>query len=214
MSGITGALMVTSLLAQAPTASAPPSAVGADMVVSSASAPAKQQAQPGEGQPAQPTERLHEVGLGASIGFGSAGGGGAFRFFFGDRLGVNVSAGFARPTGGRASASQGSTFYVAPSMVYMLTKSRQMNSIDVRPYVGGGVNYVNGASQVRTSSSVSGSTSGVGTQVFGGVEVTFLDAKSLAISAEVAHYQTAVPSYSSGLAQGTNFYLMFHYYLK
>ena len=47
-----------------------------------------------------------------------------------------------------------------------------------------------------------------------GVELSFLDAKSVAISAEVAHYQMAVNNFASGVSQGTNFYLLFHFYLK
>jgi hypothetical protein len=85
----------------------------------------------------------------------------------------------------------------------------------VRPYIGGGLNYANGSGPVQTTRTATvASTSGLGMQVFGGAELTFQDAKSLAISAEVAHYQMAVSGVSTDLGQGTHFYVLVHYYLK
>ena len=119
-----------------------------------------------------------------------------------------------------STGSGGSTFVAAPSFVYMLTKSSQLADIDLRPYVGGGMNYTYSTGTVtpRTNrpntSNVTSGGSGVGMQAFGGVEMSFLSAKSIAISAEVAHYRLAANNFASGLTQGTNFYLMFHFYLK
>jgi len=146
------------------------------------------------------------------MGFGTGGGGLSFRFFFNDQLGLNVAGGWSHSP----NSNQGYTAYVAPSMVYMLTKSKKLADIDVRPYVGGGLNFSNSsAAPVQTTrTNVSGGTSGLGMQVYGGVEVTFQDVKSLAISAEVTHYQLAASGYSTAAMQGTNFLMMFHYYMN
>ena len=205
-------LLLTSLLTQAQAPSSP----AAPGVTPGAQTPST--AQPGEaGTTSTPTERPHQIGLGGSMGMSSRGGGGAFRYFFGDRTGFNANIGWYRPTTQTGSQSQGSTFIAAPSFVYMLTKSSQLADIDLRPYVGGGLNYANSSTQPRTStytSNLTSRTSGLGMQVFGGVELSFLSAKSIAISAEVAHYQMAVNNFASGLTQGTNFYLLFHFYVK
>jgi len=202
-------LLFTSLLTQAQAPSSPVAPAGPDSVQSSAPVEA--------GNPSPPTERPHEIGLGGSMGMGTRGGGGAFRYFFADKFGFNANIGWYRPMTQNGSSGQGSTFVAAPSFVYMLTKSSPLADLDVRPYVGGGLNYSNTSTPIQTrsqTSNVSTSTSGWGAQEFGGVELTFQDAKSIAISAEVAHYQMAVSNFSSGLSQGTNFYLMFHFYLK
>jgi hypothetical protein len=202
---ITGAVVLSALLGQLTVVPTP-------APVASADAPAV--VQQGEDGPATPTERLHQFGLGGSMGVGSRGGSGAFRYFFGDRIGFNATVGWYRPTGAGNAGSQGSTFLVAPSMVYMLTKAAAAKDIDVRPYVGGGLNYANGTSPIRRSSDVGSRTGGLGMQAFGGVELTFLEAPSIAISAEVAHYRLAVPAVSADASQGTNFYLLFHYYVR
>jgi outer membrane protein W len=200
-------LLLTSLLTQSQAPSSPGGPPAAQT-------PSSTQAGE-EGTRSTPTERPHEIGLGGSMGMSSRGGGGAFRYFFGDQLGFNANIGWYRPTTRTGSGSQGSTFIAAPSMVYMLNKSHQLADVDVRPYVGGGLNYTNSSAPIQTSTSnISSRNSGLGMQVFGGVELTFQDAKSIAISAEVAHYQMAVNSFASGLSQGTNFYLLFHFYLK
>jgi outer membrane protein W len=203
-------LLMTSLMTQAQAPSPPPGPASTPPVQD---LPVTRQAEPGTRS--APTERPHQIGVGGSMAMSSRGGGGAFRYFFGDQLGFNANIGWYRPKTAGGSRSQGSTFIAAPSVVYMLNKSHQLADIDVRPYVGGGLNYARSSTpiQTRTSSGTTGN-SGLGTQVFGGVELSFLDAKWVAISAEVAHYQMAVTNFSSGLSQGTNFYLLFHFYLK
>jgi len=207
MSAAASVLLLTSLLTQS---QAPASPSG---VVPTGQTPSSTQAGE-EGTRSTPTERPHEIGLGGSMGMSSRGGGGAFRYFFGDQLGFNANIGFYRATTRTGAGSQGSTFIVAPSVVYMLNKSHQLADVDVRPYVGGGLNYASAATPVQTRTSNISSNNGLGMQIFGGAELTFQDAKSIAISAEVAHYQMAVNNFASGLSQGTNFYLLFHFYLK
>jgi hypothetical protein len=197
-------LLLTSLLSQAQVPSSP-AAPGPTPAAQTPASPQSVEA----GTPSTPTERPHQIGVGASMGMGSRGGGGAFRYFFGDQIGFNANVGWYRGT------TQGSTFVAAPSFVYMITKSRQLADIDLRPYVGGGLNYTSTSVPVRTNTaSLAAHTSGLGMQVFGGVEFSFLSAKSLAISAEVAHYNMVANDFASGLTQGTDFYMMLHFYLK
>ena len=203
-------LLLTSLLTQAPTPSSP---TPPGVIPSGQTPPTTQQGEAGT-VPA-PTDRPHQIGLGGSMGMSTEGGGGAFRYFFGDQLGFNANIGWYRPAIRTGSRSQGGTFIAAPSVVYMLNKSHQLADIDLRPYVGGGLNYAHSSVPIQTSTSnISSRNSGLGMQVFGGVEFSFLSAKSIAISAEVAHYRMAATNFASGLTQGTNFYLLFHFYLK
>ena len=162
--------------------------------------------------PATSTDRPHQIGLG---GFGGSGGGASFRYFINDRLGVDANVGWSgASSGSSASGSGGTTFRVAPSAVFMMTKSRALADLDVRPYVGGGVNYAQTPSSVQTVSTGVARTSGVGMQVFGGAEFSFASARSIAISAEVAYYRLAVQPVNLISTSGTDFYLMFHYYMK
>ena len=206
---VSGLLLIAGLLSQVPAASLPSSPQGTD-IVASREAAAQQGGSQGESAPPQSTERLHQFGLGGLMGVGTGGAAGAFRMFFTGQLGLNATVGWYRsPISG-----QGSTLLVAPSAVYMLTKMHKDADIDVRPYVGGGLNYANGPAVYQPGTSIATRTDGLGMQAFGGVELTFQDAKSLAISAEVAHYRLVTPAFTSDVVQGTNFYLLFHYYLK
>jgi hypothetical protein len=167
----------------------------------------------GEGgrQPA-PTDAPHQFGLGGTMGVGSRGGGGSFRYFANDRLGLDMNVGWYRPP----VASLGSSLLVAPSFLWMLSNPDPQADIDLRPYVGGGINYSRrfSGSQPTTSSNPLSRRSGVGGQVFGGVEMTFKEAKAIAISAEVAHHEVAATGVSGAYARGTNFYLLFHFYVN
>jgi hypothetical protein len=198
-----GLLLVTALVAPGPQAAAPP---GTPAV-------AAQQPQPqGEsGAPApSSTTRPHEVGLG---GFGGAGGGPSFRYFFSDRVGVDMTAGWYRsPNTG--SSSRGTTFQASPSMVLMLNKSHQLADLDVRPYVGVGLIYLHNTTPIQTAGAVGTSQGGVGSQVYGGVELSFASAPSIAISAEVIYHRLPVQTFNANLTRGTDFYLLFHYYLR
>ncbi len=158
--------------------------------------------------PATSTDRPHQIGLGA---FGGSGGGASFRYFMNDRLGVDMNVGWSGLS--NASGSGGTTFRVAPSAVLMLTSSHSLADLDVRPYVGGGFNYAQTPS-VQTVSNGVARTSGIGMQAFGGAEFSFASAKSIAISAQVAYYRLAVQPVNLMTTSGTDFYLLFHYYMK
>jgi hypothetical protein len=202
---IAAGLFLTTFLASGPQPAVPPASPVA----------AVQEPQPQDDPRTTPasssTTKPHEVGLG---GFGGSGGGPSFRYFFGEQVGVDLSAGWYRPmTSG--SSSRGTSFQVSPSMVVMLNKSHQLADLDVRPFVGGGVIYMNTPTTIaRTTSTTQLRQSGVGMQAFGGVELTFASAPSIAISAETIYHKLPIQTYNVNLTRGLDFYLLFHYYMK
>jgi outer membrane protein W len=160
-----------------------------------------------------PTERPHQVGLG---GFGGSGGGVSFRYFMNDRIGVDMNVGWSLPAmgGARQNGSSGTSFRAAPSAMLMLTKSHQLADLDVRPYIGGGVNYSATPSSTQTLATGQVRNSGVGMQAFGGAEFSFASAPSISISAQVAYYHLAVQPINLATTSGTDFYVLFHYYMR
>jgi outer membrane protein W len=167
---------------------------------------------PDRGQ-SQNAPRKHRFGIGTNITAGNRGAGGSFRYWFGDRVGMDVAArwyyggGRTRPGGGS------STFQASPSVLVMLTESNPDRDIDVRPYVGGGVNYVY-TSTPPYATNVSARGSGVAGQAFGGAEFTFKEARQVAISAEVGYYTLPASFVSAYYVAGWNYTLLFTYYLR
>ena len=168
----------------------------------------------------QSGERPHQIGVGAQMGLSNAGGGGAFRLFMTQQLGFNFSANFYRGTRYNTinGPVQGSTFSVMPSVMYMITKPNLLRDVDLRPYVGGGLNYVHasGRPQPTTVPGVIsyGSENGIGGQVLGGVEMTFRSADYITISFEGTYYRLPVTYQNASLRDGFQYALAFHFYLK
>ena len=168
----------------------------------------------------QSTERPHQVGVGAAMGISNRGGGGAMRFFMTSQLGVNFSALYYpgaqyRMANGRTI--QGSTFAVMPSVIYMITPANLLRDVDLRPYVGGGLNYVYASRPVTTTvpgTLVLESQNNWGGQVFGGVEMTFRSADYITISFEGTYYRMPSNYYGSAQLDGFQYALAFHFYLK
>lgn len=207
-----GLLLTTSLLAQGTPPSTPAS--GSPITIQQ---PQSQGGADPTSSPQTPTERPHQIGIG---GFGGSGSGASFRYFMNDRIGIDTNIGWSLGGGtgqsrGSNSNSGGNTFRASQSAVFMLTKSHQLADLDIRPYVGGGLNYARTpTSTIQTSSTAQLRASGLGMQVFGGAELSFLSAPSIAISAEVAYYKLAVQPVNLVTTSGTNFYLLFHYYMR
>jgi outer membrane protein W len=181
-----------------------------------ASLAASPQAQDPRSVPTQ-TTRPHTIGLGASIGVSNRGAGGAFRYWFGDTVGLDFQAafyrGYSRATS-QGNVSSGNTFQMLPSFLLNLKKPDPNADIDVRPYVGGGVNYLQTSRPTAPLASLDQRTSGVGGQVFGGVEMTFKDAPNMTISAEGIYYKLPMRTVNAQLIDGFNYLVAFHYYLK
>ena len=159
-------------------------------------------------------ERPHTIGLGGQMGVSNRGGGGGVRYFFGNRLGTSVEVAWYRPR--YSATATGSTFAVLPSFIFMLTDPDPARDVDIRPYVGGGVNYVRGSRPVVT---VAGQTttlrrSGIGGQAFGGVELTFREADFLTISVEATYYRLPVTYVNANVVGGFNYVLAFHFDLR
>jgi hypothetical protein len=169
------------------------------------------QQQPPQGErPLPPDERPHQFGIGAGFTATTQGLGGATRYFFNDRFGVDFMASWYSPP---ARNTTGSIFNATPSVIYMLKLPDDLASIDIRPYVGGGLSYVR--STYRPMGTIyTGETSGLGGQVFGGAELTFKDAQFVTISFEGRYYSLPVQTVNVGMVDGFNFMMMFHFYMK
>lgn len=200
-------------LAAAPqSAPAIPSAaelVGAERVIVTAE-PAQEQA------PARSAvDRPHRFGLGATMTASNRGAGGAMRYWFGEYVGVDFSAQWYRPRYTVASGSRGSTFQAIPSVVILLKKPNLTRDVDLRPYVGGGLNYVRSTRPLANPSQTAAArSSGVGGQVFGGVEMTFREAPQVTISGEAVYYKLPINYVGASMIGGMNYIMAVHFYLK
>lgn len=202
------AFVLAGLLAQSSLPSAP-----VDVVAAEPARAAAQSSTPADDGPSAPSEPAHQVGVGATVGLGTRSNGAGFRYFFNDRVGMNANVNWLSAPPFSASQQSG-RLLIAPSAVFMLTKSKQYASVDVRPYIGGGLNYATGSVPIAVAGTTTTRLNGFGMQAFGGVELTFQDARNFAISAEVVHYEIAGSALSDGLGQGTNLYVLLHYYMR
>lgn len=164
-----------------------------------------------QGERALPqNDRPHVVGVGSAITGGSQGIGGATRFFFNERIGIDFNVSWYHP---QVRSATGSIFQVTPSFQYMLKPMNELAAVDIRPYVGGGLNYV--YSSYRPSYVVDYTANGgLGGQAYGGAEITFEDAKFLTISVEGRYYALPVHTVNVSMVDGMNFLMMLHFYLR
>lgn len=177
--------------------------------------------QPAQSPPAQqPSEqgqpggqRPHQIGIGGSLVVSNQGASGGFRYFFGQRLGVNVSAGWSSSVG-RYSAGTSSAV-ISPSVMYMLTLPNDLRELDIRPYVGGGATYVHANyATSRAGPGVTGAHNDWGMQAFGGAEMSFRSAKAVTISVEGIYYNVPSTYTSTSNFSGFDWLVAFHYYVK
>ena len=189
---------------QAPVVAPPPAVIRANFDTPD------QQRPPGGERPLPPEERPHQIGIGTGITATTRGLGGATRFFFNDRFGLDFMASWYNP---QTRNTTGSIFNATPSVVYMLKLPNDLANIDIRPYVGAGFSYVR--SSYRPLGTVyTGSDSGLGGQVFGGAELTFKEAQFVTISFEGRYYSLPTQTVNVNMIDGFNFMMMFHFYLK
>lgn len=170
-------------------------------------------ASPGQsGSTQPPPNRPHQVGIGSSISVSNRGAGGAVRYWFGERVGVSVSAIYYRsPSYARSYSS--STFSAAPSVLVMLAPQNQTRDIDLRPYVGAGLSYVR-ATRSLAGSGLPARQSGTGGQAFAGAEITFREAPNFTISIEGVYYRLPVRFVNADVVDGFNMLMGVHIYLK
>lgn len=194
---------------------APPQKSTTDVpVIASAAADQRQRMEPRE---KLSEERPHTVGLGGQLAISNRGAGAGARFFFGDRLGVNLNAFWYRPSTRYSVPGNepGATYGAFPSFIYMLTKAGGDRDVDIRPYVGAGMSYVSGTRNVASGNTVIRQrVGGAGGQVFGGVEMTFSGADFMTLSAEGVYYRLPVRFVNSSVVDGFNYLVAVHFYMK
>ena len=168
----------------------------------------------GEQPPPLSVDRNHSVGLGGQVSVSNTGVGGGTRLFLTERLGVNINAFWYNNSPTSNGLSQGSTYGAVPSVMYMFTSPRSGN-IDLRPYIGGGLSYIS-SSRPTTTGNVTTTErfTGMGGQVFGGVEMTFRGADFMTISAEGIYYKLPVSAVSTSMMDGMNWLMGVHFFVK
>jgi hypothetical protein len=157
----------------------------------------------------------HTFGLGGAIGVSNHGAGGAFRYWFGKQVGVEMTAAWYRGQRYSPTISTGSTVLVMPSVLFLLAKPDPKKDVDIRPFVGGGISYSRGGYYLPvTPSAAATRAGGMGMQTFGGLEMTFKEWRAVAVSAEVVYYRLPLSIANSTSLSGVTGLVMFHFYLK
>ena len=103
---------------------------------------------------------------------------------------------------------------VTPSVLVMLKPAKVGADFDIRPFVGGGLMYAYSSYPTISARNPGGSSSGLGAQAYGGAEMIFADAPSLAISAQGVYTRPPDGLYYANTIDGFNVVLAFHYYLR
>jgi outer membrane protein W len=174
----------------------------------------RQQPQGEEDRRPLSVDRNHAVGFGGQVSVSNSGVGAGTRLFFSERLGVNLNAFWynSSPTG--YGPSQGSTYGAVPSVMYMFSNPASKD-VDIRPYVGGGMSYISSSRPITTGNVTSTERfTGVGGQVFGGVEMTFREVDFMTISAEGIYYRLPVAMVNTSMMDGMNWLMAVHFFVK
>lgn len=156
-------------------------------------------------------ERPHTFGVGGSLAVSSQGGAGGFRYFFTDRIGTNLTVGWSN--GGPSSYGGGSSTWIMPSLIYMITKPNFTREMDLRPYAGFGFHFVHG-SNVSTAPGTSGPRNDWGVQAYGGAELSFKSVKNFTLSVDVIYYNITTAADVASKHSGTDWAVSAHFYLK
>lgn len=152
------------------------------------------QAAPGTIQRPGTPAASRRFGIGANVTAGTRSAGGSMRYWFGDRLGAELNGIWYRPID-RSGVDHTSAWLIAPSAVYMFTAYDEDKDVNLRPYVGAGVNYARAS--VPVTQAPDGRVRGAGGQVFGGGELTFHDVPNISISVDLVHYWLPESFYNS-----------------
>jgi hypothetical protein len=192
--------------------SAPTSAVVRSTPESDASATTTQLGQtPGTRAVSGPAPSLpsHVIGLGGRIGTRAVGFAGTGRAWAQSGIGAQIEAGQSTYTTA-FSGDQLRAVQFAPSVIYS-PRNLVTNAIWARPYIGGGVNFYR-----STFSSSRGFPdivdNGVGSQMFGGAELTWANLPQVALSADLRHLWA--PTSNGFELGGMGFSMSGHWYVK
>jgi hypothetical protein len=148
-----------------------------------------------------PSRRL---GLGANLGASHRGFGGNFRYWFADRLGLEMTASFYNPPAVNG-VDRTSTMIFAPSAIYMFTDFDDTKDVNLRPYAGGGVNYARAPLPAGAAAETARRGRGAGGQAFAGVELSFKEASQITLSGQLIHYWLPSNFFNADTLQGTQF---------
>jgi hypothetical protein len=208
----------------APSQNPPQAPQESALIVDAKVAADAQRQQPREQRPQQPqgdedrrplsVDRNHSIGFGGQVSVSNTGVGAGTRLFFSERLGVNLNAFWynSSPTG--YGPSQGSTYGAVPSFMFMLAKPASKD-VDIRPYVGGGLSYISSSRPITTGNvTATERFTGMGGQVFGGVEMTFREVDFMTISAEGIYYKLPVSMVNTSMVDGMNWLMAIHFFVK
>jgi hypothetical protein len=149
----------------------------------------------------------HLFGFGAMLGAGALGTGLGLRYWFADYVGFDMR--FLLSRAQLVSTGGGFSYELAPSVIVMLTKPDPARQVDIRPYIGGGVNHTRAGTNVVTTP-----VSGSGTQVFGGVEAAIRPAGGFAIGVDVIYNKRSQTLVAAGVKSNVTGVVSFLFYVK
>jgi hypothetical protein len=156
-----------------------------------------------------PSLPSHVIGLGGRIGTQAIGFAATGRAWIQRRIGAQLEAGQSTYTT-PFSADQLKTVQFAPSLIYS-PRNLVTNAIWARPYLGGGVNFYR--STFRSSIGFPDVVdSGIGSQMFGGAELTWANLPQVALSADLRHLWA--PTTNGFELGGMGFSVSGHWYVK
>ena len=151
----------------------------------------------------------HVIGLGGRIGTQALGFAATGRAWTQRRVGAQLEAGQSTYTTA-FSGDQLRAMQFAPSIIYS-PRNLVTNALWARPYIGGGVNFYR--STFRSSLGFPDVVdSGVGSQMFGGAELTWANAPQVALSADLRHLWA--PTTNGFELGGMGFSVSGHWYVK
>jgi hypothetical protein len=156
-----------------------------------------------------PSLPSHVIGLGGRIGTQALGFAATGRAWTQRRIGAQLEAGqstHTSPFGG----DQLRAMQFAPSLIYS-PRNVVTNAVWARPYLGGGVNFFR--STFRSSLGLPEVVdSGIGSQMFGGAELTWANLPQVALSADLRHLWA--PTTNGFELGGMGFSVSGHWYVK
>ena len=151
----------------------------------------------------------HVIGLGGRIGTQALGFAATGRAWTQRGIGAQLEAGQSTYTS-PFRADELSTMQFAPSLIYS-PRNLVTNAIWARPYLGGGINFYR--STFRSSVGFPDVVdSGVGSQMFGGAELTWANLPQVALSADLRHLWA--PMTNGFELGGMGFSVSGHWYVK
>jgi len=151
----------------------------------------------------------HVIGLGGRIGTRALGVAATGRAWTQRRVGAQIEAGQSTYTTA-FGRDQLKAMQFAPSVIYS-PRNVVTNAIWARPYIGGGVNFYR--STFRSSFGLPDVVeSGVGSQMFGGAELTWANLPQVALSADLRHLWA--PTSNGFELGGTGLSVSGHWYVK